>query len=242
MTIFSCFLVLILYSNSHYSWSCLLSSGSAQKSFRWLDILISCLRFFSNLYIHFLSNYHWTGGGSLQLLSGWSVDGGYLDTRHTCWSVYLGWSVCRFQRKAKCFWNWPGTAELIYTFAIFSGSSCSYAIAFSFSFGFQKYIEMAASLEGLSPNVPLYKVSEGNEPCFFTTYFSWDYAKAIVCEEDISVFNHGISSLLTFLYKLFSLSMIKADIVLAKSAWSWNRTQYMTIWMKWLEISRSRIK
>ncbi|KAB1200164.1 Villin-2 [Morella rubra] len=43
----------------------------------------------------------------------------------------------------------------------------------------QKYIEMAASLEGLSPNVPLYKVSEGNEPCFFTTYFSWDYAKAI---------------------------------------------------------------
>ncbi|XP_022935422.1 villin-3-like [Cucurbita moschata] len=44
----------------------------------------------------------------------------------------------------------------------------------------QKYVEMAACLEGLSPNVPLYKVSEGNEPCFFTTYFSWDYSKAIV--------------------------------------------------------------
>ncbi|GFP92221.1 villin-3 [Phtheirospermum japonicum] len=42
----------------------------------------------------------------------------------------------------------------------------------------QKYIEMAASLEGLSPNVPLYKVTEGNEPCIFTTYFSWDPAKA----------------------------------------------------------------
>ncbi|XP_075088541.1 villin-2-like [Nicotiana tabacum] len=37
---------------------------------------------------------------------------------------------------------------------------------------------MAASLEGLSPNVPLYKVTEGNEPCFFTTFFSWDPAKA----------------------------------------------------------------
>lgn len=45
----------------------------------------------------------------------------------------------------------------------------------------QKYIDMAASLEGLSPHVPLYKVTEGNEPCFFTTYFSWDHAKALVC-------------------------------------------------------------
>ncbi|GMY18854.1 villin-2 isoform X1 [Fagus crenata] len=44
----------------------------------------------------------------------------------------------------------------------------------------QKYIEMAASMEGLSLNVPLYKVTEGNEPCFFTTYFSWDNNKAIV--------------------------------------------------------------
>uniref|UniRef100_A0A5B6ZCL2 Putative villin-2 n=1 Tax=Davidia involucrata TaxID=16924 RepID=A0A5B6ZCL2_DAVIN len=42
----------------------------------------------------------------------------------------------------------------------------------------QKYIEMAAALEGLSPSVPLYKVTEGNEPCFFTTFFSWDPAKA----------------------------------------------------------------
>ncbi|KAI5560546.1 hypothetical protein BDE02_16G054100 [Populus trichocarpa] len=45
----------------------------------------------------------------------------------------------------------------------------------------QKYIEMAVSLDGLSPNVPLYKVSEGNEPSFFTTYFSWDLTKATVC-------------------------------------------------------------
>ncbi|XP_057488028.1 villin-2-like [Actinidia eriantha] len=42
----------------------------------------------------------------------------------------------------------------------------------------QKYIGMAASLEGLSPYVPLYKVMEGNEPCFFTSYFSWDPVKA----------------------------------------------------------------
>ncbi|CAN1173348.1 VLN2 [Linum perenne] len=42
----------------------------------------------------------------------------------------------------------------------------------------QQYIEMAAALEGLSVNVPLYKVTEGNEPSFFTTYFSWDSSKA----------------------------------------------------------------
>ncbi|KAG6520950.1 hypothetical protein ZIOFF_018015 [Zingiber officinale] len=44
----------------------------------------------------------------------------------------------------------------------------------------QKYIELAVSIEGLSPKVPLYKVTEGNEPCFFTAYFSWDPAKAMV--------------------------------------------------------------
>ncbi|XP_019444045.1 PREDICTED: villin-3-like isoform X2 [Lupinus angustifolius] len=44
----------------------------------------------------------------------------------------------------------------------------------------EKYIDLAASLEGLSRRVPLYKVTEGNEPCIFTTYFSWDHAKATV--------------------------------------------------------------
>ncbi|GKU89863.1 hypothetical protein SLEP1_g3942 [Rubroshorea leprosula] len=44
----------------------------------------------------------------------------------------------------------------------------------------QKYVHLATSLEGLSPKVPLYKVTEGNEPCFFTTFFSWDPAKATV--------------------------------------------------------------
>ncbi|KAK8562117.1 hypothetical protein V6N13_148759 [Hibiscus sabdariffa] len=44
----------------------------------------------------------------------------------------------------------------------------------------QKYIDMAASLEGLSPFIPLYKVTEGNEPCFFTTFFSWDSTQATV--------------------------------------------------------------
>ncbi|KAM7270539.1 hypothetical protein ACFE04_029753 [Oxalis oulophora] len=49
----------------------------------------------------------------------------------------------------------------------------------AFEYG-QKYIDMAASLEGLSPKVPLYKITEGNEPCFFTSIFSWDSAKATV--------------------------------------------------------------
>ncbi|XP_044978457.1 villin-2-like isoform X1 [Hordeum vulgare subsp. vulgare] len=44
----------------------------------------------------------------------------------------------------------------------------------------QKYIEHAMSIEDLSPYVPLYKVSEGNEPCFFKTYFSWDSTKSVI--------------------------------------------------------------
>ncbi|KAK8570763.1 hypothetical protein V6N13_103167 [Hibiscus sabdariffa] len=42
----------------------------------------------------------------------------------------------------------------------------------------QKYIDRAASLDGLSPNVPLYKVTDGNEPSFFTTFFSWNHNRA----------------------------------------------------------------
>ncbi|KAF3336881.1 villin-2-like isoform X1 [Carex littledalei] len=46
----------------------------------------------------------------------------------------------------------------------------------------KKYIEHAIRFEGLSPEVPLYRVTEGNEPCFFTSYFpSWDVTKAM-CE------------------------------------------------------------
>ncbi|KAI4363989.1 hypothetical protein MLD38_020136 [Melastoma candidum] len=44
----------------------------------------------------------------------------------------------------------------------------------------QKYIDVATSIENLAPDVPLYKITEGNEPCFFTTFFSWDSAKANV--------------------------------------------------------------
>ncbi|KAH9293450.1 hypothetical protein KI387_041356 [Taxus chinensis] len=44
----------------------------------------------------------------------------------------------------------------------------------------KKYMDRAALLEGLSPDIPLYKVTEGNEPSFFTKYFAWDSSKAAV--------------------------------------------------------------
>ncbi|KAG6504000.1 hypothetical protein ZIOFF_036324 [Zingiber officinale] len=43
----------------------------------------------------------------------------------------------------------------------------------------QKYIEHAVPLEGLSPDIPMYIVTEGNEPCFFTAYFTWNNTKAM---------------------------------------------------------------
>ncbi|KAJ1408965.1 Villin/Gelsolin [Sesbania bispinosa] len=62
----------------------------------------------------------------------------------------------------------------------------------------QKYIYKAASSGGLSPQVPLYKVTEGNEPCFFTQYFSWDHAKAM----KHTILTHiGMKNNLKFYYK-----------------------------------------
>ncbi|GJN31511.1 hypothetical protein PR202_gb19920 [Eleusine coracana subsp. coracana] len=36
------------------------------------------------------------------------------------------------------------------------------------------------AFEGIAPDVPLYKVIEGNEPCFFRTYFSWDNTRSVI--------------------------------------------------------------
>lgn len=74
----------------------------------------------------------------------------------------------------------------------------------------QKYIEKAASLEGLSPQVPLYKVTEGNEPCFFTTYFSWDHAKSTVCAKPSrsSLFYFSFFLCYIFLFAYVRLKMV----------------------------------
>jgi hypothetical protein len=68
----------------------------------------------------------------------------------------------------------------------------------------QKYIEHAMSIEDLSPYVPLYKVSEGNEPCFFKTYFSWDNTKSVVCL---------VGLLLLHLLFVFYLSIVCSHIM-----------------------------
>jgi len=69
----------------------------------------------------------------------------------------------------------------------------------------QKYIEHATSIEDLSPYVPLYKISEGNEPCFFKTYFSWDNSKSVV---------HGNS----FQKKLSLLFGLRSEVIWATLA------------------------
>lgn len=119
------------------------------------------------------------GRRGFQLFPRWSVDRGYPYTWHTCWSICLGWSVCGFQRKTECFWNWPGKNLRRFGF-LFPRLCCMMHMFDYVIFSLQKYIDRAAALEGLSPYVPLYKVTEGNEPCFFTTYFSWDHAKSAV--------------------------------------------------------------
>jgi hypothetical protein len=113
-----------------------------------------------------------------------------LDT-HAEVFVWVGWSVDSKEKQntfeigqvlllyCLCFCHFPPFIMYSRVGMFLSSFFCS----------FQKYIEVATSLEGLSPQVPLYKVTEGNEPCFFTTYFQWDHTKAVVCvERQISLF------------------------------------------------------
>lgn len=63
-------------------------------------------------------------------------------------------------------------------------------IIYNYSVPFiQKYIELAADLQGLSPDVPLYKVIEGHEPSFSTTFFSWDTTKVMVYSTVFTLFS-----------------------------------------------------
>ncbi|XP_024360709.1 villin-2 isoform X1 [Physcomitrium patens] len=44
----------------------------------------------------------------------------------------------------------------------------------------KKYIERAARLDGMLPDTPIFIITEGNEPTFFTSFFSWDTSKVNV--------------------------------------------------------------
>ena len=58
---------------------------------------------------------------------------------------------------------------------------CPHFVNFLRIGSWQKYLEQAAALEGISTTVPVYKVTEGNEPFIFTKYFNnWDPVKAEV--------------------------------------------------------------
>ncbi|XP_043692454.1 villin-2-like isoform X1 [Telopea speciosissima] len=82
----------------------------------------------------------------------------------------------------------------------------------AFEFG-QKYIEMGRNLEGLSPDVPLYKITEGNEPCFFTTYFVWDSSKASVCDYVLYLSNFNVLLYLeVFLVSNFNFSFFQLEL------------------------------
>lgn len=151
------------------------SPGKFEVYIVW-DLVLSSLLLFMHYKQVFLNNIHVPGGRNIQLLSRWPLDWGCIDTWYTCWSVCLGWSICGLQRETKCFWDWTGIEHRFSTANVVFPSVSIDWLSLS-----QKYVDMAASLEGLPPYVPLYKVTEGNEPCFFTTYFSWDPAKASVC-------------------------------------------------------------
>ncbi|EFJ08608.1 hypothetical protein SELMODRAFT_235997 [Selaginella moellendorffii] len=44
----------------------------------------------------------------------------------------------------------------------------------------EKYVERASRLDGLSKDIPIFKILEGSEPAFFTRHFAWDPSKSAV--------------------------------------------------------------
>ena len=46
---------------------------------------------------------------------------------------------------------------------------------------------MDVLVEDLSPETPIYVVTEGHEPPLFTRFFTWDYSKANVSSFPVSV-------------------------------------------------------
>ncbi|XP_020877592.1 villin-3 isoform X1 [Arabidopsis lyrata subsp. lyrata] len=70
-----------------------------------------------------------------------------------------------------CFISFASQHKLL--LLVFYLVSCLYSFV-------KRYIDLMVSLNALSPKVPLYEITEGNEPCFFSTYFSWDSTKATV--------------------------------------------------------------
>ncbi|EFJ19773.1 hypothetical protein SELMODRAFT_177604 [Selaginella moellendorffii] len=42
----------------------------------------------------------------------------------------------------------------------------------------EKYVERANRLDGLSKDIPIFKILEGSEPAFFTRHFAWDPSKS----------------------------------------------------------------
>lgn len=45
----------------------------------------------------------------------------------------------------------------------------------------QIFLEKDILLENISPETPIFVITEGNEPSFFTRFFTWNSAKSTVC-------------------------------------------------------------
>ena len=55
--------------------------------------------------------FYTTGWRNIQILSRWSVNGGYVDTWYTCGSDCLGWPISGHKREAICFRDWTGSTS-----------------------------------------------------------------------------------------------------------------------------------
>ena len=71
----------------------------------------------------------------------------------------------------------------------------------------QKFLEHDFLLENLASETPIYIVTEGNEPPFFTRFFTWDSSKSAVSHFSIYTFSKlagwSLTPLLSDAWRLF---------------------------------------
>jgi hypothetical protein len=95
----------------------------------------------------------------------------------------LGWSTGGCQSEVTSFGYWGGNNFYFYAAALEAIYCFPLSLSFSLATAlrlYQKFVVLDFLMENLACETPIFTVTEGSEPPFFTRFFTWDSAKSQV--------------------------------------------------------------
>lgn len=95
----------------------------------------------------------------------------------------MGWTACRHKITSPGFEHWRGIDYPNFSRLPYTGRKmkcCKFTLGYTTPFFSQKFVELDILMENLSQQTPLYVITEGSEPQYFTRFFTWDSAKSAV--------------------------------------------------------------